>query len=305
VGKNSSNDDKASTPTGSDEANSDGKSRRSWRRRITASLVAAAGAVLVFLAANLVSPLFQQHVLARINRFINEKTDSDPLFVSASWPNSPGCDTATRVAVPEGGPTVESIPFTLNEDPRVTVVNAGGASWMRGSLRVTLRAQEGKFVTIDTVRVQVLRNTPDVRLSSVIEVDSGCGGEPLATHLQFDLDKSNMTVVQGDESTGSRITGPTLSGITVTQEEPFHFTIEAVSCSAAYEWVVWVEYSAGSRSYSKKIPIEGASLRSVGGVAGVPIYGIRPSRDGTGRDISRTGRMTQADSKAKADCEPK
>lgn len=210
--------------------------------------------------------------------------------VHVSWPTNPGCDVETSVAMPAGGKALESLPFTFDQDPRTTATDAGAASWENGTLKLTLTNRAADPLHVESVQPRVVRTETRPRLDWVLEKPKGCGGGEAQRSLEYDLDRDRLLIREdGKESPYGSGGDSSLSGLTVTRDGPAYLRFAVRSCRAYYEWVVDITYTIGNERLSHRV----GGLRSVGGVAGVPVFTMTANPDGT-RKTERSGEVTSA-----------
>lgn len=218
----------------------------------------------------------------------------EPVSVSSRWPLTGGCEPNRAVAMARGGKDVRAIPYPLDRDPRLSVIEAGGASWVSGGLGLVVSATEGRSVIVD-IDFRVYRRTPSPAVDWVlVQERGGCGGLDLAGQfLRYDLDRSRVVNVDGDaEYDESSPKGPVLRGIRVDYESPLRLGVNVRSCGALYEWGVDIRYTKGGETKTWTVGPPTAPLRSVGGVKDVPRWKIGPERDSQARRLSPLSERT-------------
>jgi hypothetical protein len=158
------------------------------RVRGKAFVVSILASVLAFAAGNIAVPLTARYV-PLLGERLDQLAGVDPLVVRSSWPTVPGCDLRSAVAMPAGGPPVESLAFRTEEDVRVTAVGAGAGSWLSGVLGITFSTRESVRVQIDAIDITPLTKDTDRPVDWILRVDDGCGpGKEM--DFTFDLDDS-------------------------------------------------------------------------------------------------------------------
>lgn len=275
-------------------------SRESWdaKRYIAIFLTG----VLSFLTGTVLEPLTTRY-LPLLAEVIDRPLGNDPLLITKRWPVTGGCDPGTRVAMPTGGPSPDSIEYSLSEDPRVTIVNDGGTSWNSGALQVSMRAREGTSVQIENLSIVLLTRNPSSPPAWLMEIgEGGCGGGSGSIEdRRYLLDLDNGFLADRRETpaeTPDNNPSPAnFRGIVVTPDEPLNLSIEVRSCEMFYEWQIVVNYSSGGLTASQTIGSVDEPLRSIGGIGGIPVYMIEPGVDNPGR------RVVRAETPSTAGCE--
>ncbi|MER6170883.1 hypothetical protein [Streptosporangium sp. NPDC001681] len=237
-------------------------------------LVTCVLGITSFIAGNIGQPLIQPYI-PFLNPIMDSMVGIEPLRISTqSWPADSGCDFATSVAMPAGGPRAERIPYTFQEDPRESVIKKGGVSWERGVLTVTLNSH--RTVHIQSINPVITSRLEKPGFDWVLTRTRGCG-PGTGKFLRLDLATSRLFEVKDGKEypEGSSEGGPGVRGATVTPSAPLQLRLEVTSCAArTYSWFLKVRYVSEGRPDELEIGSEQNPFRSTGGVAGIPIFNI-------------------------------
>ncbi|MFC4586977.1 hypothetical protein [Sphaerisporangium corydalis] len=264
---------------------------KSWpaRKRILAGSGAFLVAVAAFGGANVLAPLAQRYV-PEIGKRLDPVLGVRPVTAQTLWPVSGTCGQGA-VAMPAGGRALDALTFTFQENPLVTAVRSGAASYEKGSLIISLRAREGTVAYLDGLQFRTLRVDRKARLDWILARHSGCGGGG-SYFLRYDLDRDRRVVVapDGRELPDSSPKAPRILGSPITSEKPLNISIEVKACHALYAWMVDVRYSVDGTRGNFTAGSPDRPLVSVGGVRHARTYEMAPAAAGPGRVVTRSDR---------------
>ncbi|MFF3753982.1 hypothetical protein ACFYYH_26555 [Streptomyces sp. NPDC002018] len=214
------------------------------------------------------------------------------LKADAGWPAADGCDLVTAAAMVKGGPPITELDIDdFEKDPRTLVTEQDGASWQDGILSLTFSTEGAEAISISAVRPHILGRSTTVSYDWVLRKTTSCGGGDDPSFLRFDLDKNRLVSIEGGkEKVRSEEGGSLLTGETVKKGSPLYANFDVRSCTASYTWTLEIEYRQGTDRKTTAL----GPFRSAGGVEGIPVYDLKPSESGLGRELVDTGTVTEA-----------
>ncbi|WP_330330827.1 hypothetical protein OHS33_14575 [Streptomyces sp. NBC_00536] len=181
--------------------------------------------------------------------------DKGPLYLTSSWPTFPECDGSTSVAMPAGGPAVNSFQ-SQDVDFRKNVTAKGGATWGDGHLYLTLSAQEGKTVIVQDIRPSTPRPTPIGPPAWIALTQGGCG-DTYGRVFAYDLDKASLVDkgVIGNPVMAEKTAkaNPLGSSFTVSAADPATIRVDVTACQGNYAWGLLVDYVYAGRTYREQV----------------------------------------------------
>lgn len=216
-----------------------------------------------------------------------------PLHVALRFPRAAGC-SSQLVGMLAGGPPIESIVFPFTENAISTVYREGGAAWYGGTLDVEFRTDRPGGIVIEEIRFPTRRHDPTVEVAWVAGTLNECGGDNPIRYIQYQLDEQTLVNVDelGRKTPIVESSPVNLRFIEVSPDEPFRISLEIFACSGLFEWQIAVDYSFEGEANTMLVDFDGEPLRSVGGIAGLPLYTVGPGADAEGRVIERSGITT-------------
>ncbi|UOZ07909.1 hypothetical protein [Amycolatopsis sp. WQ 127309] len=188
-----------------------------------------------------------------------------------AWPRLNRCDDSTVVAMSAG-----SIASPANikhgdemEDPRDTVITAGGGSYLDGSLTVALATRDTTTAQITGLRAKIFR-TFDTPVAWILNAGGGgCGGIDIRL-FEARLDEGGRILDRGVQQSQEQPSAnppkkqPLGTGFTVSGGDQTQLLVEAKSCKHSYTWGLEIDYIVAGQKYTYRLGTPEEPLISLG-----------------------------------------